>query len=363
MTDNNTVSSVKAFVIGPIGDKDAEDGSPSRQAYEEGIEVFEEVISPACKGYGLEPIRADMMSSAGEIPEQIFRLLRDCPVVIADLSGANPNVMYELGLRHTTGKVTIQIGEKERLPFDLSSIRTIMFKRTSAGLVQARKDLSKFLAENLDSGGSPVTATRIWFENPLTITDPDLELKEDGDVDSDEDSPGFLELMAEMEIGIQSLSQTITALGLITEEIGNIYLKATQDIMEADARGASAIERLAIADFTAQKLDQEAAKLEVVSGEYANTVDRIEPGLKYLLEQLISESGKLGELAELPIHINAMAISALSSIEQTLTMRDNALEMGKASRSLKRVGQRLSTPLSRIADTSARVGKWRELAD
>jgi len=158
-----TPTSSKAFVIGPIGDKDAEDGSPARTAYEEGIQVFEEVICPSCTAFGLEAMRADMISRAGEIPEQIFRQLRDCPVVIADLTGANPNVMYELGLRHTTGRVTIQIGEKGRLPFDVAAIRTIMFRRTEGGLVQARKDLSKALAANLDSGGDPVAATRIWF--------------------------------------------------------------------------------------------------------------------------------------------------------------------------------------------------------
>ena len=200
---------MKAFVIGPIGDKDADDGSTARVAYEEGIQIFEEVVAPACAAFGLDPIRADMISKTGEIPEQIFRQLRDCPVVIADLTGANPNVMYELGLRHTTGRVTIQIGEKGRLPFDVAAIRTIMFKRTEAGLVQARKDLAKSLAANLDTGGDPVTATRIWFEAALpeqkTIAPDHVDVAQDT---GDEDAPGFLELLVEMETGTQSLTQT-----------------------------------------------------------------------------------------------------------------------------------------------------------
>lgn len=126
MNTQISAATTKAFVIGPIGDKDAADGSPARKAYEEGIQIFEEVIAPACTAFGLDVSRADMISRTGEIPEQIFRQLRDCPVVIADLTSANPNVMYELGLRHTTGRVTIQIGEKGRLPFDVASIRTII---------------------------------------------------------------------------------------------------------------------------------------------------------------------------------------------------------------------------------------------
>jgi hypothetical protein len=65
---------------------------------------------------GLNPIRAGHISDSGEITEQIFRHLRDDDVVIADLTGANANVMYELGLRHTINKLTIQVGEFRRLP-------------------------------------------------------------------------------------------------------------------------------------------------------------------------------------------------------------------------------------------------------
>ncbi len=88
MNTGLSAPAMKAFVIGPIGDKDAPDGSPARLAYEEGIQVFEDVVAPACTAFGLEAIRADMISRTGEIPEQIFRQLRDCPLVIADLTGA-----------------------------------------------------------------------------------------------------------------------------------------------------------------------------------------------------------------------------------------------------------------------------------
>lgn len=110
----------KCFVIGPIGDKNAEYGTEQREAYEQAIEVLEEIIQPACGAFGLEPLRADEIADPGEIPEQIFQHLRDDDVLIADLTGANANVMYELGLRHATGKLTIQLGERDRLPFDVS---------------------------------------------------------------------------------------------------------------------------------------------------------------------------------------------------------------------------------------------------
>lgn len=353
---------MKAFVIGPIGDKDADDGSPARQAYEEGIQVFEDVIAPACTAFGLEAVRADMISQTGEIPEQIFRQLRDCPVVIADLTGANPNVMYELGLRHTTGRVTIQIGEKGRLPFDVAAIRTIMFKRTEAGLVQARKDLAKSLAANLDTGGDPVTATRIWFEASLPEQNtPPPESTEIIEAAGDEEAPGFLELLAEMETGTQSLTQTMTAAASIIEDISSVYTEATASVRQADARGDGASARLAIAELTATKLSEQAARLEVVSGEFARTVDRVEPGIQYLLERLAEEPDQLAAVPDFPAQVMHLCDAARSSIEGSNAMRTNAIEIGKASRSLKRAGDRLAPSFKRFSDTSGRIADWSKL--
>lgn len=364
MTTSFSAPQMKAFVIGPIGDKDADDGSPARQAYEEGIQVFEEVIAPACTAFGLEAIRADMISQAGEIPEQIFRQLRDCPVVIADLTGANPNVMYELGLRHTTGRVTIQIGEKGRLPFDVAAIRTIMFKRTEAGLVQARKDLSKSLAANLDTGGDPVTATRIWFEAALIEQKTTVpESANSTDAASDDEALGFLELLAEMEAGTQSLTQTMSAAASIIQDISSVYTQATASVQQADARGDGASARLAIAELTASKLSEQAARLEVVSGEFARTVDRVEPGIQYLLSRLAEEPDQLAAVPDFPEQLKCLCDAARASIEGSNAMRANAIEIGKASRSLKRAGERLAPSFKRFSDTSARIADWSRLLE
>lgn len=364
MNTELSAPAMKAFVIGPIGDKDAQDGSPARLAYEEGIQVFEDVVAPACTAFGLEAIRADMISRTGEIPEQIFRQLRDCPVVIADLTGANPNVMYELGLRHTTGRVTIQIGEKGRLPFDVAAIRTIMFKRSEAGLVQARKDLSKALAANLDTGGDPVTATRIWFEAPtVEARVAGTTSDEVAEAQSEDDEPGFLELLAEMETGNQSLVQTMSAASSIIEDISSVYTGATANVQQAEARGGGSAARLAIAELTAQKLIEQAARLEVVSGEFARTVDRIEPGIKYLLARLEAEPQELASAPDFPASILKLCEAAENSIQGSEAMRANALEIGNASRSLKRAGERLAPSFRRFSDTSKRIASWSVLVD
>ncbi len=152
------------FVIGPIGSRLAPIGAPGRSQYEDSAQLWEYLFEPACARMGLSPVRADKIAEPGEITEQIFVLLRDADVVIADLTGGNANVTYELGLRHTRDKMTVQVGEYERLPFDINTIRTIQFRRTEAGLVDAREALVDALTAAIQGRRSPVTATRVWSQ-------------------------------------------------------------------------------------------------------------------------------------------------------------------------------------------------------
>jgi len=275
--------------------------------------------------------------------------------------------MYELGLRHTTGKLTIQIGERGRLPFDVSAIRTIMFKRTDAGLVQARKDLAKALATNLDSGGDPVTATRIWFESPsiseMAAIEPLAQSETVATDKKEDDSPGFLELLAEMEDATQSLTQTLTSATSITEDNSRIYTETAAKVREADARGGGAAAKLVLANRTAALLDEPAGRMEVVAGDYDRTVQRIEPGLEYLLSRLAEEPDQLADVPDFPSEVRALVDAAKGSIDVVITLQQNSLEMGKAARSLRSVGRRLAGSFKKMADVSQRVSDWAKWLD
>lgn len=351
---------LKAFVIGPIGDRDEPHGSPRRMVYEEAVQVLEEVIEPACSALGLAALRADQITRTGEIPEQIFRQIRDSHVVIADLTGANPNVMYELGLRHTTGKLTVQLGERGRLPFDVAAIRTIMFKRTDSGLVEARQSLIQALAVGLESGGDPVAATRIWFEQGAipTADAPDAYCDSEND-----DEPGFLDKLADTEDGIQALGQALTTATSIVEEVSRIFNEGAAKVNALDSSHGTSAARLAVANRVAALLEDPASRLRIASQEYAQSVERIEPGIVYLLTRLANEPDQLAEAPEFPSQMKLLVSAAAGSIEGTLTFRAMIDHMGDAARSLRQVSKRLSATLQSLADTSKRVSGWQELID
>lgn len=95
--------------------------------------------------------RADKQLRPGEIIADIIESLVTSDIVIADLSGRNPNVFYELGVRHTVGRNTILIAENMGdIPFDLRGLRTITYSYDPEGMLALRDCLQKAILEILD---------------------------------------------------------------------------------------------------------------------------------------------------------------------------------------------------------------------
>ncbi|KYP88486.1 hypothetical protein WB91_17205 [bacteria symbiont BFo1 of Frankliniella occidentalis] len=105
------------FVIMPIADMDGyEAGHFSR--------VYNHIIKPSCEKSGFKPIRADNVTSSNFIVLDILRKIVECDLAICDLSGRNPNVMYELGLRQAFNKKTVLIKDNKTIsPFDVQAFR------------------------------------------------------------------------------------------------------------------------------------------------------------------------------------------------------------------------------------------------
>ncbi len=113
------------FVLMPFGTKpNPAGGSIDFDA------VYRDVIKPAIEDAGMEPIRADEEKLGGIIHKPMFERLILCPYAVADLTTANANVFYELGVRHgIRPATTVSIfAEGTRLPFDVNYLRSVPYK-------------------------------------------------------------------------------------------------------------------------------------------------------------------------------------------------------------------------------------------
>lgn len=130
-------------------------------------EIFDLVIGPVVEDAGLAPYRADKDLTPGPITPQFISELYNARVVIADLTGGNPNVFYELGLAQSSGLPVICIADKARdLPFDAKDERVIeLGDYESGGLsaaqgAQAKKNLQESLKIVLSPGYRPSSLVR-----------------------------------------------------------------------------------------------------------------------------------------------------------------------------------------------------------
>lgn len=135
------------FVIMPISDHDSYvKGHFSR--------VFEDIIAPACAAAGLTPVRADQVKQTNLIHLDILQKLLDSPMAICDLSSANPNVLFELGLRQAFDKPVVLIQEVGSRPiFDINPLRYTEYRkeRVYHEVLEDQKKITTSLLETLDA--------------------------------------------------------------------------------------------------------------------------------------------------------------------------------------------------------------------
>ena len=108
---------------------------------------YQEIYVPAIKDAGFEPIRADELFTTGSVVEQIWEQIEKAKLLLADLSGKNANVFYELGLAHAARKpVVFTSSNTDDVPFDLRHLRVIIYDiREPEWAIRLRKSISDYL--------------------------------------------------------------------------------------------------------------------------------------------------------------------------------------------------------------------------
>ena len=157
----------KCFVISPIGG----DGSETRTMADE---VFNYIIRPAVEKCGYAATRSDKINESGIITNQIIERVIEDDLVVAYLTGHNPNVFYELAIRHAVARPYVQVMDQgETLPFDIASTRTVFFDRRSMSSVECAKNS---ICDHIENSKGPV-------QSPFTWSLKIKELQESGNLD------------------------------------------------------------------------------------------------------------------------------------------------------------------------------------
>jgi hypothetical protein len=106
--------------------------------------IYKDHVIPVLARNGFSVTRADEIFSTGPIVDDIWEGINSAEFLIADLSGKNPNVMYEVGMAHTVGKRVLLISQSiDDIPFDLRHWRCLIYEYTPPGCQKLERGISE----------------------------------------------------------------------------------------------------------------------------------------------------------------------------------------------------------------------------
>ena len=176
------MSTRRAFVIMPFGNKTAADGTVI-----DFDAVYKELLAPAITAAGLAPHRADADRRGGSIHVDMFQDLLLAEFVVADLTIDNPNVWYEIGVRHAlrAGGAVLTYALRDRLPFDIAGQRmqryTLKDGKLDPDLVEIERTALKEAIEATLGAWRGRRASPVYQQLP-SLKEPDWKTLKVGDI-------------------------------------------------------------------------------------------------------------------------------------------------------------------------------------
>jgi nucleoside 2-deoxyribosyltransferase len=191
------------FVITPI----SSENSVIRRAAEG---VLDAVITPVLEKFGYKIVVAHRIATPGSINNQVIKHVLEAEMVVANLTGLNPNVMYELAIRHAKRKPVIVIVDRDVTPnlsFDLLEERAIFYTNDMSGTLD--------LAKNLNDAVVAAQAEKDEPDNPVYRTVSASVMK---DLAPDNFQKTLVDMIFSLEAKIENLSSSRTNIGSVRSQ-------------------------------------------------------------------------------------------------------------------------------------------------
>lgn len=256
------------FVIAPIGDPD----SPTRKRSDQ---VLRHVIEPAVASCGYKALRADKISEPGMITAQVIQHTVNDPLMIADLTERNPNVFYELAIRHASRKPLVQLIKKgEEIPFDVAGARTIHLDHRDLDSVEEAKVEIVSQIQALEKDASEM-------ETPISVS-LNLQLLRESDNPEQRSLAELLPVIGELRTSMDTLEKRLSDPASILPRgyLASVFPRQSFDLRKITV----AIEEV---QTQLQKLDLQAAEHEkAVPTEWLDQIRRARRVLRLIEQEL-----------------------------------------------------------------------------
>lgn len=297
---------------------------------------YKNFIKPVLKEAGFNVLRADNIISQQNILRDVIKGIAESDLIIADLTGANPNVFYELGIAHTFRKPVILITQSiEDVPFDLKSYRLVEYSSHFIKIAEAKEQLAKY-AEGFQKGNIP-------FGNPVTdfLPNGNMPSQETDTIphhSTEDDERGFLDHLIDINEGYSSIATIIEGVTSDLQDITGSLETAAEDFNEigANSSASSPVAAQRVSRRLAERIGTFNGKLAQANTEYTSIAQGIEDSLEFAVSFSRQQSEETGSEVE-------EQISSLRGLrDSAIEGRDSFNALADIMDALPRLERRLS---------------------
>ena len=325
--------------------------------------VYTHFLTPILSNHGVDVRRADdiEVESQQNILRDVVRGIATSDLIVADLTTANPNVFYELGIAHALRKQTILITQSiDDVPFDLRPYRLLEYSTHFVRIQEARERLSALVSGHLrgTTSGSPITdflpsavvalpttaaVTRAEDHQPVHDTrDPRGDGTSSDDAGMDSDDRGFLDHLIDVTDGYGRISELISGFSGDLNELTAALSSATGDFNQISASpGASSpIAARRVARRLAEKIKAFNSELSEVNREYSEIARETEDSLEFMVSFQSDHASDENAIDN--------QLSSLRELRSTIEgARESQLRLAESMERTPRIERRLNREVSR----------------
>ncbi|MCL2593850.1 MAG: hypothetical protein FWD82_10905 [Defluviitaleaceae bacterium] len=303
------------------------------------------------------------------ILQEIIQPIFEAKVILANLTGLNPNVLYELGIAHALDKKTIAITKDDlsTLPFDLKQYRVYKYGTEFTEFDELKKYISKNLKGAINE--------EIDFSNPVK----DFLDKNEGyaisnthskgkiDIQIENSEKGFLDFLAEIDEDTESLTTHLTQLTndmkILTSELN----KSTAEIKQVQKSSGNGTASFVRKEFRkiASNTNEYCEKLDAFNNNYSALWDKIEVNILGLLEnEYSSNNDNKDGLIKYLINLHKYQANILSYNKSIENLKNSSIKSIGLERTytqaLKILDERLATNLGIMSQVLASIDRIKE---
>ncbi|MCX4736212.1 hypothetical protein [Streptomyces sp. NBC_01363] len=355
------------FVIGPNGNTRAAADGTTHDIQQRSAVFYEEVVRPVCERFGMTLVRADDVAGAGPLSDRSIRHLIDDDIVIADLTGCSPEVVYGLGIRHTTGRRTVHLCEAGRAPFVAGALPTIEYPALPLGSAEARQALMTTLSEGLLGegvpGGSPLLpAARVPF--PGAMGAAAVEGPTPAPAAVEEDDPGLWDRVAAAETAMEAIVDDMADVDAALVDLAAMGELLNEDMVRAGLPGTPMSARLVVINRFAKAIEGPADDLEAASGRFVERMNIAADALSAFLQWArdTPRDEWPDEVDELLGQVIGTARDVRESADSVQEVEPLIKMLGMTSRQLRRPSRKIGASLRAMFTSLAMFETWESTA-